>query len=71
MNTLWERFVDEPMLLAKATQEHASPGNLETRVTYEVLVAGALAAKETLLRHARRVDSQTNKVFIGAPIVLL
>lgn len=59
------------MKQAKTIQNFASPGNIETAVTYEVLMAQALAAKEVLLRHAKRVHETTNETIIGVPPILL
>lgn len=68
--TLWERFVDQPMEQARTIQKHAGPSNIETAVTYEALMAGALAAQRVLIKHAKNFRC-SNKIIIGVPSVFL
>lgn len=46
---------------------HASPGNLETVVTCELLMAQADASEKVLRKAAEHVDEATNASLLGVP----
>ena len=65
--TFWEQFVESKRTSARSIQEHASPGNLETQVTYEVLMAEADAAEKVLRRLAGQCDERMIEIYFGIP----
>jgi hypothetical protein len=65
--TFWEKFVAAPRRWAQVIQNHAAPGNIETSVTYEILMAQAEAAERILRERADQSNEKINEVYFGVP----
>lgn len=63
----WEQFVEEPRKSAEVIQNHASPGNIETEITYEILVAQAKVAEKILRYHDKKLTPNLSEFYIGLP----
>jgi hypothetical protein len=65
--TLWEQFVKSPREQARFIQEHGSHGNIETQISYEVLMAQASAAEQVLRQRNDRLPETLRPTVIGLP----
>jgi len=68
MSGFWDDYVEKPRCAAYAIQDHASPGNWEAQLAFEVYMRQAEVSEQVLRQwHEKLADTPQLQVLLGVP----